>query len=59
VIKGDSIELSDEESKREKGVIDDIIDEIIERNIAKGGDTVFVDDDDLSAFNGIGLQTRY
>lgn len=58
-IKGDSIELSDESSKRNQGVIDDIVDEIIERNIAKGGDTVFIEGDELSEFNGIGLQTRY
>lgn len=58
-IKGDSIELSDDASKRNKGVIDDIVDEIIERNISKGGDTVFVEGDELSEFNGIGLQTRY
>ncbi len=58
-ITSNGIELSDDASKRDENVVDDIVDEMIERNIAKGGDTVFVNGDDLSTFNGLALKTRY
>ncbi len=40
-------------------LIDDIVDDIVEVNAQKGGDTVFVGDGDLAPYNGIALVTRY
>lgn len=42
-----------------KGVIDDIVDEMIEQNISRGGDTVFLEGNELSSFNNLALITRY
>ncbi len=41
------------------GVIDDVIDEIIEYQQRFGGNVVFVEDGDLSRFNRIALKLRY
>lgn len=40
-------------------VIDDIVDEMIEVNLNHGGDTVFLNDNDLKDFQGLALTTRY
>lgn len=39
--------------------VDDVIDEMIERNLKSGGDTVFINGDELEKFNGLVLTTRY
>jgi len=54
----DIIELPLPESGRKVNV-DDIIDEMIEKNIELGGDTVFINDDELNEYNGLALVTRY
>lgn len=41
------------------GVIDDIIDEMVEINADFGGDTVFISDGGLEKFKGLALITRY
>ena len=43
----------------QKGVIDDIIDEMIEQNISLGGDIVFSDVNELDEFQNVALITRY
>ncbi len=58
-INGNAIELVPIEDSDKKGVIDDIIDEMIENNIRHGGDTVFLSKDDLKDFQGLALVTRY
>lgn len=40
-------------------VVDDIVDEMIERNIQHGGDTVFMEGHELDTFNGVALTTRF
>jgi len=45
--------------KDQKGVVDDIIDEMIEQTMAYGGDVVFVEGDELSKFGSVALMTRY
>jgi len=48
------------EEKREKAVaLDDVIDEMIDRNLAIGGDAVFVSGPELDRFNGLALVARY
>ncbi|MEO8721773.1 MAG: hypothetical protein ABI372_11750 [Ginsengibacter sp.] len=39
--------------------VDDIIDEIIEKNLQSNGDAVFINGDELEKFNGLVLVTRY
>lgn len=45
--------------KDQKDVIDDIVDEMIEFNLAFGGDNVFIEGNDLDKFNNLALVTRY
>lgn len=58
-IKEDQIHLLHETEKNNIGAVDDIIDELIEKNHKFGGDVVFVDNDDLNDFQGIALSTRF
>jgi hypothetical protein len=39
--------------------VDDIIDEMIEKNSEYGGDTVFVSGDELEEYNGLALLKRF
>ena len=59
VIEGNSIQLVKNHAAHEKGVVDDIIDEIIEINRNYGGDTVFLSNGELKEFQGLALITRY
>lgn len=59
LISGNEILLVDKIERDQKGVCDDVIDEMIEKNLAFGGDTVFVEGDELADFQGLGLVTRY
>lgn len=59
IIEGNSIKLVSVAERKSFGVVDDIIDEMIELNIKYGGDTVFVAGDELSDFQGLALITRY
>lgn len=53
------IELLPDSEREKKGAVDDIIDEMIEKNRAFGGDAVFVSGDHLGEYNGLALVTRY
>ncbi len=53
------IELLHQADRVKKGAVDDIIDEMIEQNVAKGGSVMFVNGDELDRFNGLALATRY
>ncbi len=57
-LKCDEIELVSPGNSIQ-GNVDDIIDEMIERNLRSGGDTVFVHNGDLETFQGLALVTRY
>ena len=59
MLSNGNIELLPNSDREKKGVVDDIIDEMIEKNKAFGGDAVFVSGDDLDRFNGLALVTRY
>ena len=59
VMKDDEIVYVSEEKRNNKGVIDDIYDEMIEANMDFGGDVVFLPKGELSKFNGFGAITRY
>ncbi len=43
----------------QKGIVDDIIDEMIELNLAFGGDTVFMEGNELEQFQNVALITRF
>ena len=58
-LNGNEIEIVPMEDSDKKGVIDDIIDEMIENNMRFGGDIVFLAEDDLKDFQGLALVTRY
>ena len=45
--------------KTAPGVVDDIIDEIIEKQLLFGGEVVFMNDGSLDKFNRLGLKFRY
>lgn len=55
----DRLELVDEDRTTDKGVIDDIIDDMIEENLRYGGDNVFLSEGELDDFQGLALVTRY
>lgn len=59
IISGNEIELVDKLERDQKGVCDDIIDEMIEHNLTFGGDTVFLSGDELDKFQNVALITRY
>lgn len=54
-----AISLVTDAEAREKDVIDDIIDDMIENNMRFGGDVVFLAKEDLKEFQGLALVTRY
>ena len=43
----------------ERANVDDIIDDMIEKNLQFNGDAVFINGDELEKFNGLALVTRY
>lgn len=55
---GEIVYVSDEK-RNDKGVVDDIYDEMIEANMDFGGDVVFLPKGELTKFNGFGAITRY
>lgn len=57
-LENNHIELVSSENS-EHANVDDIIDEIIEINLQKRGDAVFIKDGNLEKFNGLALVTRY
>lgn len=59
ITEDDRLELVDEDRTTEKGVIDDIIDDMIEENLRYGGDNVFLSEGELDDFQGLALVTRY
>ena len=55
----DKITLVDAAESSRKGVVDDIIDEMIEENLRFGGDAVFIEDSEIEKFGNVALVTRY
>jgi hypothetical protein len=53
------IMLVDNHHRDDKGVVDDIIDEMIEQTLLFGGDVVFMEEDELDKFQNVALVTRY
>ena len=58
-IVGNQIQLVAPSMAEEADVVDDIIDEMLEKNMKAGGDAVFMQDDELDKFQGLVLVTRY
>tara|TARA_R110002072_G_scaffold2867_3_gene22328 strand:- start:936 stop:2012 length:1077 start_codon:yes stop_codon:yes gene_type:complete len=59
LIAGDEIMLVDKFERNQKGICDDVVDEMIEHNLSFGGDTVFLSGDELKKFQNVALITRY
>lgn len=59
MIVDERIELLPAEERERHGAVDDILNEMAQRNLAHGGDAVFVSGDELDRFNGLALVTRY
>lgn len=59
VLTDGHIELLPDRERDRKGAVDDIIDEMIEKNKRCGGGAVFVSGDDLNGYKGLALVTRY
>jgi hypothetical protein len=59
VEEGGRITPVDNADRNKPDVVDDVIDEMIERNLAHGGDTVFLEGDELVEFQNAALITRY
>lgn len=53
------LHLVADDKKGNVDIIDDVIDEMIEQNLAFGGSTVFVEGEELADFQNIALLTRY
>ena len=56
---GEKLEVLELSQAAVPGVVDDIIDEMIESNLRYGGDTVFLNKEELENFQGLALVTRY
>lgn len=59
VMKEGVITYVSDSERNNKGVIEDIYDEMIERNMAFGGDVVFLPKGELKKFNGFGAITKH
>lgn len=59
VIENNEIIYVSENQRSDRDVIDDIYDELIEMNMAFGGDVVFLPKGELTKFNGFAGITRY
>lgn len=59
ILKDNQVIIVEKFEKDQKEVIDDIVDEMIEFNLAYGGDNVFIEGNDLDKFNNLALVTRY
>ncbi|WP_257668531.1 AOC03_06830 family ribosome hibernation factor [Parapedobacter tibetensis] len=59
LLADNEIVLVDQVDKNQKGVVDDIIDEIIENHVQFGGDVVFMEGNELDEFQNLALVTRY
>lgn len=59
ILKNDEITYVSDSQRSDKGVIDDIYNEMIELNMNFGGDVVFLPKGELTKFNGFGAITRY
>lgn len=58
-LDGNQVKLIDKADIHSKEDIDDIIDEMIEKNSFTGGDVVFLPKEELKDFQGLALVTRY
>ena len=58
-IVDNQIQLVAPNQAAEADVVDDIIDEMLEKNMKSGGDAVFMHEDELDKFQGLVLVTRY
>lgn len=58
-VKDNHIKLIDKADINSKEDVDDIIDEMIEKNSLFGGDVVFLPKEELADFQGLALVTRY
>ncbi|HTO14813.1 MAG TPA: hypothetical protein VLZ83_03545 [Edaphocola sp.] len=58
-LQDDTIEVLTEGVTDAPGYVDDIIDDMIEFNIQYGGDSVFLEDNQLEQYNGLALTTRF
>ena len=59
VMKEGVITYVSDNERNNKGVIEDIYDEMIERNMILGGDVVFLPKGELKKFNGFGATTKH
>ena len=59
LIEEERLVLVEEDRTTEKGVVDDIIDEMISLNLSMGGDVVFIKNDDIEKYQNLILITRY
>lgn len=58
-VKDNHIKLIDKADINSKDDVDDIIDEMIEKNSLTGGDVVFLPKEEMADFQGLALVTRY
>jgi len=59
ILKDNQITYVSDEQRNDSDIIDDIYDEMIEANMAYGGEVVFLPKGELIKFNGFGAVTRY
>jgi hypothetical protein len=59
ILLNNVVTIVDKIDKTKKGMVEDIIDEMIEQNMAFGGDVVFVEGIESEQFHNIALITRY
>jgi len=59
LLENNNVILVEKHEGDQKGIVDDIIDDMIEQTMAFGGDVVFVEGNELDSFGNLALITRY
>ncbi len=59
VVQENGLQLLPQSEREQPGAVDDIINEMIQRNQLQGGNTVFVSGNELEQYNGLALAARY
>lgn len=59
IVRNGEIRLLDEPVPADEELVEDVVDLMIARNLAKGGDTVFVEGDELVEFQNLAMTARY
>ena len=59
LLEENTVVVVEKHERDQKGIVDDIVDDMIEQTMSFGGDIVFVEGNELDSFGNLALITRY